>query len=95
MIMRTQAQLNAASKAVESWLDRLDVDALASGNEEHAKAMREIGEANKAISEDERRLLEAVVRGRQAGLTQAQIAVMLGVSRQAVRQRFGDVLART
>ncbi|MDP9101842.1 MAG: hypothetical protein M3N21_06835 [Actinomycetota bacterium] len=97
MTMRSKDKLDAAAKAVDEWLDSLDVDALASGNDEHADLMRKIGDANKeltdAVAEKSQRLVSAIRSGKQGGLTQSQIAVMLGVSRQAVQQRFGDALA--
>jgi len=94
--MRTKAQLDAASRAVESWLDTLDVEALADTTDQ-AQLMRNIGEANRlaveSVAESETRLLLAIQEGRRGGLTLTQIAVMLGVTRQAVSDRFGSALS--
>jgi len=54
--------------------------------------IRVIAHANavEAISEDEVRLRQAVEAARAQGRSWNQIAVALGVSRQAARQRFHD-----
>lgn len=52
--------------------------------------LRAIAAAADAVREDEARLREAVEVARARGRSWNQIAVALGVSRQAARQRFVD-----
>jgi DNA-directed RNA polymerase specialized sigma24 family protein len=49
-----------------------------------------IAEAAQTVRDDEARLREAVELARARGRSWNQIAVALGVSRQAARQRFAD-----
>lgn len=55
--------------------------------------LREIAVAAQAVRDDEAWLLEAVAIARAHGKSWNQIAVALGVSRQAARQRFADKVA--
>lgn len=55
---------------------------------ERTDDLREIADAFEAIQADEARLLEAVEVARARGRSWNHIAVALGVSRQAARQRF-------
>lgn len=52
--------------------------------------LRGVAEAAQAVRDDEARLREAVESARAHGRSWNQIAVALGVSRQAARQRFAD-----
>lgn len=52
--------------------------------------LRGIADAAQTIRDDEARLREAVEIARAHGRSWNQIAVALGVSRQAARQRFAD-----
>ena len=52
--------------------------------------LRSVAEAAQAVRDDEARLPEAVELARAHGRSWNQIAVALGVSRQAARQRFAD-----
>lgn len=52
--------------------------------------LRGIAAAAEAVREDEARLREAVEVARAHGRSWNQVAVALGVSRQAARQRFAD-----
>ena len=52
--------------------------------------LREIADAAQTVREDEARLREAVEIARAHGRSWNQVAVALGVSRQAARQRFAD-----
>ncbi|HEX2029178.1 MAG TPA: hypothetical protein VHF25_14385 [Nitriliruptorales bacterium] len=54
--------------------------------------LRGVAVAAEAVGEDEARLREAVEVARAHGRSWNQIAVALGVSRQAARQRFADKL---
>ena len=52
--------------------------------------LREIAEAVDALKANEARLREAVAIARGRGRSWNEIAIPLGVSRQAARQRFAD-----
>lgn len=52
--------------------------------------LQQVAAASEAVRADEARLREAVVAARERGRSWNQIAVALGVSRQAARQRFAD-----
>lgn len=52
--------------------------------------LRGIAEAAQTVRDDEARLREAVELARAHGRSWNQVAVALGVSRQAARQRFAD-----
>ncbi len=52
--------------------------------------LRDVAEAAKAVRDDEAKLREAVELARAHGRSWNHIAVALGVSRQAARQRFAD-----
>jgi hypothetical protein len=54
--------------------------------------LREVAVVAEAVRADEARLREAVEIARAHGRSWNQIAVALGVSRQAARQRFADKL---
>ena len=73
----------------ERLLDALDPTAAAVENTEDLRA---IAEAADTVAADEARLTEAVQIARAQGRSWTRIAVALGVSRQAARQRFADRL---
>ncbi len=52
--------------------------------------LREIATAAEAVRADDARLCEAVVLARERGRSWNHIALALGVSRQAARQRFAE-----
>ncbi len=52
--------------------------------------LRGIADAAQTVREDEARLREAVEIARAQGRSWNQVAIALGVSRQAARQRFAD-----
>lgn len=52
--------------------------------------LREVAVASETVRADEARLREAVEIARAHGRSWNQIALALGVSRQAARQRFAD-----
>lgn len=52
--------------------------------------LRDVAEAAQTVRDAETRLREAVELARAHGRSWNQIAVALGVSRQAARQRFAD-----
>lgn len=57
---------------------------------DHADDLRQVAAISEAVRADEARLREAIEVARAHGRSWNQIAVALGVSRQAARQRFHD-----
>lgn len=84
----TDEQINEAAERFEELADRLDPATV-----EDASDLRAIAEAADAVRVDEARLTEAVQVARARGYSWNRIAVALGVSRQAARQRYADKVA--
>jgi hypothetical protein len=77
----------------EALLDNLDPEAL-STPEADASDLRRIGEAAAAIDAARDALVTAVNEARVHGRSWGQIGMVLGVSRQAARERFGTPAPR-
>jgi hypothetical protein len=90
---RTREQLQKALADTEVWLDQLDPEMVASP-ESHAEDLRAIGEALHAVAASDLRLADEVAKARANGRTWTQIAAVLGVSKQAARERFGEPVRR-
>ncbi len=86
---RTREQLEKALADTEAWLDNLDPKSLASPESDGAD-LRAIGEALRTVAASDLRLAEQVAGARANGRTWTQIAAVLGVSKQAARERFGE-----
>lgn len=86
---RSREQLQKALADTEAWLDSLELEALASPDSDGAD-LRAIGEALRAVAASDLTLAEQVVKARSNGRTWTQIAAILGVSKQAARERFGE-----
>ncbi len=86
---RTREQLRKALKDTEAWLDGLDPNELASPDSDGAD-LRAIGEALRAVAASDLNLADQVTKARANGRTWTQIAAVLGVSKQAARERFGE-----
>lgn len=83
---RTREQLEQAAADVEAWLDNLDPSTL---DVEDASDLRAIGGALARMSTAESELTNAVAAARANGRSWGMIAVALGVTKQAARQRYG------
>jgi hypothetical protein len=90
---RTREQLQKALADAEAWLDELDPEAVASP-EAGAEDLRAIGQALHAVAASDLRLADQVAKARANGRTWTQIGAVLGVSKQAARERFGEPLHR-
>ena len=86
---RTRAQLEQAAADAEAWLEELD-PAEVDKPEADATDLRRIGTALRAVAAAEHELTEAVGLARENGRSWAEIAMVLGVSREAARKRFGN-----
>ena len=85
---RTREQLQKAVADTEAWLNSLDPEALASPDSDGTD-LRAIGEALRAVAANDLNLSDQVANARAKGRTWTQIAAVLGVSKQAARERFG------
>lgn len=81
----SDAEIERAAQRFERLADELDPD---TADVEHIDDLREIAAASEAVRADEARLREAVEVARGHGRSWNHIALALGVSRQAARQRF-------
>jgi hypothetical protein len=84
-VRRTEEEIEQAAERFERWADELDPS---EANVEDISDLRAIAEAAAALNADEARLQEAVELARAKGRSWNRIAIPLGVSRQAARQRF-------
>ena len=83
----TDDEIEAAASRFEKLADELDP---ATAEVERTEDLRAIAAVSEAVRADEARLREAVEVARGHDRSWNQIAVALGVSRQAARQRFTD-----
>jgi hypothetical protein len=83
----TDKDIERAAARFEQLVDDLDPDTAAV---EDIADLRQIAADSEAVRADEARLREAVQLARAHGRSWNQIAVALGVTRHAARQRFSD-----
>ena len=86
-MQHTSDDIERAARRFEQLADELDP---ATAEVEHTDDLRQIAAESEAVRADEARLREAVEIARAHGRSWNQIAMALGVSRQAARQRFTD-----
>ncbi len=84
---RTRAELERAATESAAWLDSLDPGVTPA---EDPTDLRRIGLALRALADDQREAEDAVAAARQNGRSWGQIALVLGISRQAARERYGQ-----
>jgi len=89
MMRHTDEEIEQAAYRFEQLADDLDPT---TAEVERIEDLREIAAASEALRADEARLRETVEVARAHGRSWNQIAVTLGVSRQAARQRFAHGL---
>lgn len=80
-------EIEQAAARFEELAGELDPSAVAA---ENLDDLREVAAVSDALRADEARLREAVALARAHDRSWNQIAVALGVTRQAARQRFTD-----
>lgn len=83
----SKQELEQAARRFEELADRMDP---AGADVLRIDDLREVAIVSEAVRTDEERLREAVAVSRTRGRSWNQIALALGVSRQAARQRFAD-----
>ena len=86
---RTDEEVERAAERFERWAEELDPS---EANVEDTSDLRAIAEAAAALNADEALLQKAVELARANGRSWNRIAIPLGVSRQAARQRFAGKL---
>ncbi len=89
----SMADLRAVVVMTTAWLDSLDPNELPSPNSDSAD-LRAIGEALRTVAASDLSLAEQVARARANGRTWTQIGAVLGVSKQAARERFRGACGR-
>ncbi len=83
----TDEEIERAAERFEELAEQLDPE---TAKVLVTEDLRGIADAAQTVREDEARLREAVEVARAHGRSWNQVAVALGVSRQAARQRFAD-----
>ncbi len=86
---RTRKQLQKAVTDTEAWLDNLESTVLALPDSS-ADDLRAIADALHAVATSDLQLADRVAEARANGRTWTQIGAVLGVSKQAARERFGE-----
>jgi hypothetical protein len=88
MTMRhTDDDIERAAERFEQLADEMDPER---AQVECIDDLQQIAAVSEAVRVDEARLYDAVAAPRAHGRSWSQIALALGVSRQAARQRFAD-----
>lgn len=86
---RTAEELEQAAADAEAWLDSLDPDDLAA---EDTSDLRAIAKAVADIGGAQHQLVNAVGVARKNGWSWGRIGMALGVSRQAARQHYAELV---
>lgn len=89
---RTRDELERAATEAEAWLDSLDP---ATTPAENPSDLRRIGLALRGLADEQREVDEAVAAARENGRSWGQIGLVLGISRQAARERYGHPAVRS
>lgn len=89
---RTREELERAAAEAESWLDSLDP---ASTPAEDPADLRRIGLALRGLADQQGEVDSAVAAARANGRSWAEIGLVLGVSRQSARERYGESAGRS
>lgn len=90
---RSEQEIAKAIAESDAWMDAVEPARLSTDAVNDRKDLRQIGVAMLAIEAAEQSLVAAVAQARARGRSWTDIANVLGVSRQAARQRF-DVHTR-
>ena len=87
---RTREQLEQAATEAEAWLDQLDPDATTA----EISDLRAVTAAMNKVAAAQAELEAAVLAARTQGRSWGVIAIALGTSRQAARQRYEQLATR-
>jgi hypothetical protein len=91
LMPRTREELERAATNAEAWLDSLDP---ASTPAQNPADLRRIGLTLRELADKQREVEEAVAAARANGRNWGEIGLVLGVSRQSARERYGETAAR-
>lgn len=86
---RTRQELERAAAEAEAWLDSLDPDTIPA---EDTSDLRDIGLTLGELVNLQKRLDDAVVAARHNGRSWGEIGLVLGISKQAARERYGPLV---
>jgi len=86
---RSPAELEQAAVDAEAWLDTLDPSEL---HGEDISDLRAITQGVADLAAAQQQIVEAVQAARQRGRSWGRIGMALGVSRQAARQQYADLI---
>jgi hypothetical protein len=87
MPKHSKKEIEAAAARFEQWAENVDPATI---RWQEAPELVAVAQAADSVRADEARLRDAVTTARDAGSSWNRIAIALGVSRQAARQRFSD-----
>ena len=85
MAKHTDKEIDAAAARFEQWAENVDPATI---RWQESPELAAVAQAADSVRADEARLRDAVTAARNAGGSWNRIAIALGVSRQAARQRF-------
>ncbi|HEY7045316.1 MAG TPA: hypothetical protein VH419_16720 [Nocardioidaceae bacterium] len=91
MTKRSEAELDAKAAEFEQWAETLDPE---SADFERVDDLRAVAEAADAVAAAQANLNAQVAQARAKGGSWGRIGIALGVSRQAARQRYSDLVLR-
>jgi hypothetical protein len=87
--IKPHAEMTEADyEALADWVESDEFAALPAGKSQDASPLRAVASAQRAIDAAEEALVDAVAAARAADFSWTWIGTVLGVSRQAARQRF-------
>jgi hypothetical protein len=78
------------AKALEDWAERVESSDLAEADTAALRVIAELAERREVVEEE---LTEAVRSARQAHRSWSEIAMMLGVSKQAAQRKYGSKIS--
>ena len=87
MPKHTNKDIEAAAERFDQWAENVDPATI---RWQESPELAAVAQAADSVRADEARLRDAVIAARNAGGSWNRIAIALGVSRQAARQRFSD-----
>ena len=89
---RTREELERAATEAEAWLNSLD-PVMAPADD--PVDLRRIGLALRRWADDQREVDDAVAAARGRGRSWGEIGLVLGISRQSARERYGHPAPRS
>lgn len=89
---RTHEELERAAADADAWLDSLDP---AASRADDPADLRRIGLALRGLADVQREVGEAVAAAHANGRSWAEIGLVLGISRQSARERYGQPAKRS